>query len=243
MPQIRIGCSGWAYRDWKGPFYPADLKDRDRLGFYASVFDTCEINASFYRLPSEAAVAAWREGAPEGFVYAWKVSRFLSHNKKLNEPKDSIDLIFGRMAGLGDRQGPALLQLPPMLRRNDERLDAYLSLAPKGVRLTVEFRHPSWYDREVFDLLERHDAALCISDHHDAPSPWERTASWVYVRGHGPGGRYFGRYGEALEDWAGRIRRWSAEGCDVYAYFDNDIKAAAPADAQQLKAMLAAKHG
>ncbi len=239
MADIRIGCSGWAYKDWKGRFYPDGLKDKDRLAFYAGRFDTCEINASFYRLPSEAAVEAWREAAPDGFLYAWKISRFLSHNKKLNEPADSMNLIFGRMAPLRDHEGPALLQLPPMLRRNDERLEGFLRRLPKRTRCTVEFRHDSWYDPAVFDLLARHDASLCISDHHDAPSPWEATASWVYIRGHGPGGRYHGRYGEAaFKDWAGHIQRWSAAGKDVYAYFDNDIKAAAPADAEQLKGLL-----
>jgi uncharacterized protein YecE (DUF72 family) len=239
MAQIRIGCSGWAYRDWKGPFYPKDLKDKDRLGFYATRFDTCEINASFYRLPSEAAVQAWADAAPDGFVYAWKISRFLSHNKKLNDPADSMDLIFGRMAPLGDHEGPALLQLPPMLHRNDERLEGFLKRLPKRTRYTVEFRHASWYDAAVFDLLRRYDASLCISDHHDAPSPWEATASFVYIRGHGPGGRYHGRYGEKeLTRWADRIRAWADDGKDVYAYFDNDIKAAAPQDAEQLKALL-----
>ena len=240
MADVRIGCSGWAYRDWKGPFYPAGLRDKDRLAHYATVFDTCEINASFYRLPTEAAVQAWRDGVPDGFVFAWKVSRYLSHNKKLNDPKDSIDLVFGRMAPLGDRQGPALLQLPPMLRRNDARLAGFLELLPREVRCAVEFRHASWYADAVYALLERHDAALCISDHHDAPSPWEATARWVYVRGHGPGGHYRGRYGEAaLKQWASRIEAWRGEGRDVYAYFDNDIKAAAPADARQLKGLLA----
>ena len=239
MAQIRIGCSGWTYRDWKGAFYPDAVRQKDWLAYYATRFDTCEINGSFYRLPTEKAVAAWRDTVPDGFVFAWKVSRYLSHNKKLNDPKDSIDLIFDRMAPLGDRQGPALLQLPPMLRRNDERLEAFLKLKPRGVRCTVEFRHDSWYDDAVFALLERHDAALCVSDHHDAPSPWKATASWVYVRGHGPGGRYHGRYGDAaLKDWARRLRAWREQGRDVYAYFDNDIKAAAPADAQQLKALL-----
>ena len=239
MAQVRVGCSGWAYKDWKGRFYPADLKDRDRLAFYAARFDTCEINASFYRLPSEAAVAGWAEAAPEDFLYAWKVSRYITHNKKLKDCRDSIDLVFGRMAPLGEHQGPALVQLPPMLRRNDERLADFLGWLPKGLRVTVEFRHDSWYAPEIYDLLARHDASLCISDHHDAPSPWEVTASWVYVRGHGPGGHYHGRYGEAvLRDWAAHIRRWRDQGREVFAYFDNDIKSAAPADAEQLKGLL-----
>jgi uncharacterized protein YecE (DUF72 family) len=234
MADLCIGCSGWAYKDWKGPFYPADLKDPARLDFYAGRFDTAEINASFYRLPSEAAVAGWAAGVPEGFTFAWKVSRFITHNKKLKDCADSVALVFGRMAGLGARGGPALIQLPPQLHRNDQRLADFLKLLPAG-RHTVEFRHPSWYAPEVMRILSDHDAALCISDHHHAPAPWEVTASFVYVRGHGPGGRYHGRYGqEELTTWAGRIEDFRGRGLDVYAYFDNDIKSAAPQDAAVL---------
>jgi uncharacterized protein YecE (DUF72 family) len=240
MSDVRIGCSGWTYKDWAGPFYPPGTKDRERLEYYATRFDTSEINASFYRLPSEAMVEGWARRAPPGFLFAWKVSRFITHNKKLKDCADSVELVFGRMAPLADHYGPALIQLPPQLRRNDERLEAFLGLLPPGRRHTVEFRHPSWYDPAVFEILRRHDAALCISDHHSAPSPWQVTASWVYVRGHGPGGRYFGRYApEEMAAWAERIAAWRAEGRDVYAYFDNDIKSAAPFDAEVLKALLA----
>jgi uncharacterized protein YecE (DUF72 family) len=238
MASVRIGCSGWTYRDWKGPFYPARLKDADRLAFYATHFDTTEINASFYRLPSEVAVAAWVRNAPPGFLFAWKVSRFISHNKKLKDCADSIDLVFGRMAPLGRRLGPALIQLPPMLKRDDGRLAAFLDQLPKG-RRTVEFRHPSWYADAVLQLLADHNAALCISDHHHAPAPWEATADFVYLRGHGPTGRYHGRYPPArLAEWARRIEAWAADGRDVLCYFDNDIKAAAPADAGDLRRQL-----
>ena len=239
MSQLRIGCSGWTYKDWKGPFYPQKTPDRLRLEYYASRFDTAEINASFYRLPSEAMVEGWARRAPAGFTFAWKVSRFITHNKKLKDCADSVDLVFGRMAPLGEKLGPALIQLPPQLRRNDERLAGFLDLLPPG-RRTVEFRHPSWYAPEVFRLLAERDVALCISDHHSAPAPWEITASWAYVRGHGPGGRYRGRYppGE-LARWAGRIADWRARGLDVFAYFDNDIKSAAPFDAEALKALTA----
>jgi uncharacterized protein YecE (DUF72 family) len=236
MADLRIGCSGWAYKDWRGPFYPEGLKPRDQLAYYATRFDTAEINASFYRLPSEAAVQGWREGAPDGFLFAWKASRFLTHNKKLNEPEESLALILGRMAGLQEKYGPVLFQLPPMLRLNAPRLAHFLGLLPRDRRHTIEFRHPSWYEAEVFAMLADHDVALCISDHHDAPSPWEATASWVYVRGHGPGGHYWGRYApEALRAWAERVAAWRGQGRDVFCYFDNDIKAAAPADAQALK--------
>jgi uncharacterized protein YecE (DUF72 family) len=240
MSAVRIGCSGWTYDDWKGPFYPAEVPDRARLEHYATRFDTAEINASFYRLPSEKTVEGWAGRVPAGFVFAWKVSRFITHNRKLKNCADSVELVFGRMARLGTRYGPALVQLPPQLHRDDERLAAFLQLLPKGKRHAVEFRHESWYAPPVFRLLADFGAALCISDHHSAPSPWEVTASFVYLRGHGPGGRYFGRYSRAeLTRWARRIAGWRAEGRDVYAYFDNDVKSAAPLDALTLKRLTA----
>jgi uncharacterized protein YecE (DUF72 family) len=239
MPQLRIGCSGWSYKDWKGPFYPADLKDADRLAWYATRFDTAEINNSFYRLPTENAVAGWARRAPDGFVFAWKVSRFISHNKKLKDCQDSVDLVFGRMAPLGDKLGPALVQLPPQLRRNDERLETFIGWLPKGQRVAFEFRHDSWYDEGVYEILRRHNCAFVISDHHSAPAPSVVTADWVYWRGHGPGGRYQGRYpDEDLRRLAAEIGLWQADELDVYAYFDNDIKSAAPFDALRLKELV-----
>jgi uncharacterized protein YecE (DUF72 family) len=191
-------------------------------------------------MATELGVAGCRDQTPDGFLFAWKASRFITHNKKLKGVEDSIALVFGRMDGLGDRFGPVLFQLPPMLRRDDGRLRDFLVLLPKRRRHTVEFRHPSWYAPEVLQILADHDVALCISDHHDAPSPWEATARHVYVRGHGPGGTYRGRYGDrTLRDWARRIDAWRGEGRDVFAYFDNDIDVAAPADAETLRSLTA----
>lgn len=234
MSALRIGCSGWTYPHWAGLFYPAGAKDRDRLAYYATRFDTTEINGSFYRVPSAAAVENWRTRTPARFVFAWKLSRFITHNKKLKDCEESVAFIFGRMAALGGKLGPALIQTPPMLRRDDARLDAFLQMLPKH-RCAFEFRDASWYAPAVFKLLAEHDAALCISDHHAAPAPWEVTASWVYVRGHGPQGAYSGRYSKtALKRWADHIAAWRTDGLDVYAYFDNDVKAAAPHDAAAL---------
>ena len=236
MGVIRIGTSGWVYKDWKGPFYPPEVPGRAWLEWYAGRFSTTEINGSFYRLPSEACVAGWARRAPPGFVFAWKASRFITHNKKLKDVADSLQLVFGRMDPLGEHFGPVLFQLPPQLHLNRERLASFLALLPRHRRCTVEFRHPSWYEPAVMDLLHDHDVALCISDHAAAPSPWEVTASFLYLRGHGPTGRYFGRYEDAtLAQWAGRMADF---GGDVYGYFDNDIKSAAPQDASTLCGML-----
>jgi uncharacterized protein YecE (DUF72 family) len=238
-PRPRIGCSGWTYDDWKGPFYPETVKLKDRLRYYASRFDTTEVNGSFYRLPNESAVAAWAEQVPDAFCFAWKVSRYITHNKKLKDCQDSVDLVFGRMKPLGGKRGPALVQLPPMLHRDDERLKRFLGWLPKGERVTVEFRHASWYEDAVFDILRDHGVAFCVSDHHDAPSPWLATADFAYVRGHGPGGHYHGRYSDAeLDAWAQWIRKQGQAGLTVFNYFDNDVKSAAPQDADKLVALL-----
>jgi uncharacterized protein YecE (DUF72 family) len=232
QPSPRVGCSGWTYDDWRGPFYPETVRLKDRLTYYASVFDTTEINGSFYRLPSEKAVAAWADQAPEDFLFSWKVSRYITHNKKLKDCQDSVDLVFGRMAALGDKRGPALVQLPPMLHRDDERLKRFLSWLPRDQRVTVEFRHASWYEPAVFDILRDHGVAFCVSNHHDAPSPWEVTADFAYVRGHGPGGHYHGRYSKMeLERWADWIAGQQGKAVLVFSYFDNDVKSAAPKDA------------
>lgn len=239
MADLRVGTSGWSYKDWRGPFYPPETKASDLLAFYASRFDTTEINASFYRVPTEKAVAAWRDGTPDGFLFAWKASRFITHTKRLRDVDESLQFVFGRMAALDDRFGPVLFQLPPNLKRDDERLAGFLGKLPRDRRHVVEFRHPSWYEAGVFDVLREHDAALCVSDHHHAPAPWETTAGFAYVRGHGPTGRYHGSYSDdMLADWAGRIGHWRGRGVDVYVYFDNDVKSAAPQDAERLLNLL-----
>jgi len=242
MADVRIGCSGWVYRHWKGGvFYPEGLRAADELAFYASRFSTAELNGSFYRLPTDKAVDGWRERTPDDFVFAWKASRYLTHQKRLKEPEDSVALMFSRADRLGEKLACVLYQLPPSLKRDDERLAACLKVLPKNRRHAFEFRDPSWYEAPVFDLLREHDASLCLSDHHHAPAPWEATASWVYVRGHGPTGGYWGSYSdETLSRWAAQIRLWRSEGRDVFCYFDNDIGGAAPQDADRLTALLEA---
>src|SRR4051812_22397582 len=143
MVEARVGCSGWVYPHWRGTFYPDKMRQADWFAYYATRFDCCEINGSFYRLPSEKAVAAWAAAAPPGFQFAWKASRYITHNKKLLDCRDSLALVLGRMAPLGAAAGPALFQLPPQVRRNDERLAAFLGWLPRDHRVTVEFRHPS----------------------------------------------------------------------------------------------------
>lgn len=238
--ELRIGTSGWLYKGWRGPFYPKGVRQKDEFAHYASLFDTVELNGSFYRLPIETAPARWRDQAPRGFLYAWKYPRWLTHYYKLKDPAASYALVFGRMKGLGPTEGPVLFQLHPRMVKDRDRLATALKLLPKTKRAAYEFRHLSWYDEDIFSLLADHNAALCISDHADAPAPWRATANWIYIRGHGSSGRYHGAYSDAaLRTWAKRIRDWRTQGKDVFCYFDNDIGAAAPHDALRLKRLLA----
>jgi uncharacterized protein YecE (DUF72 family) len=214
------------------------MRIKDFLSYYASQFDTVEINNSFYRLPTEKAVRAWHDGTPDGFVFAWKVSRFITHVKRLKDIDDSIERVVGRMGGLAEKFGPVLFQLPPTFKaeaETRERLARCLARVPRQHRYAFEFRHPSWYENATLDLLRDHNAAFCISDHADAPAPWVATADFVYVRAHGISGRYAGSYSaETLREWARRIASWREARRDVYVYFDNDIRSAAPGDARAL---------
>jgi uncharacterized protein YecE (DUF72 family) len=243
MSEVRIGTSGWHYQSWWGPFFPEGVKKKDALRYYASQFSATELNAPFYRTPTLAAVEAWVEQTPDDFLFAWKASKFITHWKRLSEKsKNSIELLDSRLTVLGRKRGPVLFQLPPQFEANRDRLAAFLDMLPNQWRCVFEFRHRSWYDDAIVELLRAHDAALCISDHHDAPAPWIVTARHVYLRPHGPGGRYRGSYDdETLRDWTRRIRRWQREGRDVFCFFDNDQKSAAPKDARRLIDLLASK--
>jgi uncharacterized protein YecE (DUF72 family) len=240
MDKVFIGTSGWTYDGWRGPFYPQDVPKKDWLRWYADQFPTAEINGSFYRTPSLEAVRAWREQTAKGFVFAWKASKFITHWKRLSDKSEnSIALIEERLKILGRKAGPVLFQLPARFTADRDRLASFFRLLPRRWCCAFEFRHASWYEAPIFDLMREHDIALCISDHHDAPAPWEVTAGHVYWRGHGPGGAYKDNYSDAqLRRLAREIKTWRRARRTVYAYFDNDQKSAAPADAKRLMRML-----
>jgi uncharacterized protein YecE (DUF72 family) len=237
--RVRIGTSGWHYDSWRGPFFPEGLGLKHRLQYYASQFDTAELNGVFYRTPTPQAVQRWYAETGDDFIFSWKASKFITHWKRLSQNAvNSLTLLEERLSLLQEKAGPVLFQLPPHFEADEGRLTAFLELLMRKRRYCFEFRHPSWYAPRILRLLQTHNIALCLSDHHDAPAPWKRTADFVYIRGHGPGGRYRGRYtAPALERWASRIRVWRARH-DVYVYFDNDQKSAAPADALKLKQLL-----
>jgi uncharacterized protein YecE (DUF72 family) len=243
MAQVLVGTSGWHYQSWRGPFFPPNLMIRHQLTYYATQFPTAELNGVFYRTPTEAAVAGWRDQTPDDFLFAWKASKFITHWKRLSDRcLNSLELLESRLAILDHKAGPVLFQLPARFTVDEDRLASFFKLLSDKRRYSFEFRHPSWYCPRVLRLLADHNAALCVSDHHDAPAPWRRTADFVYVRGHGPTGHYRGRYPPAtLRDWAARIRSWRKQGCDVFVYFDNDQKSAAPRDASCLVRALRAR--
>jgi uncharacterized protein YecE (DUF72 family) len=237
-----IGTSGWSYDGWRGRLYPETLPKKDWLRYYATQFNSTEINGSFYRTPSLEAVRSWRSQTPKDFVFAWKASKFITHWKRLTAScENSIALMETRLKALAPKAAIVLFQLPAHFRKDAARLESFLQMLPCWHRYAFEFRDKGWYADDVFDVLHCHDAALCISDHADAPAPWLVTARHVYVRGHGPSGRYHGSYpARTLERWAAAAAAWRAEGLVVFVYFDNDQKAAAPKDARRLIALTGA---
>jgi len=233
---VFIGTSGWNYKHWLGPFYPPGLPARNMLAWYAERFDTVELNNTFYRLPTENAVSSWRSSSPENFRFAVKGSRFLTHMKKLRDPEAGIARFFERMSLLGDKIGPVLFQLPPFWEADCPRLDAFLAALPPDFRYAFEFRNETWNNEEVLATLRKHNAGYCIFDLAGYRSPLTVTADLVYIRLHGPGGKYQGSYPDpALHEWASRIKAWRAESRTIYVYFDNDDSGHAPANALRLR--------
>jgi uncharacterized protein YecE (DUF72 family) len=238
--QVRIGTSGWVYPHWRGVFYPHRLRVADWFAFHARHFDTVEINNTFYRLPSEEAFDLWEEQAPPGFVYAVKVSRFLTHRKKLKDPEGLLDTFLGLARRLKGHLGPLLYQLPPRWRCNVPRLRHFLGLLPGDLTHVFEFRDPSWCISEVRKLLEETGTGYCIHDMPGFDCPAWVTGRTIYLRFHGPGQkRYAGRYSRArLRDWAGRIDGYRRAGHDVFVYFNNDQAGHAVTNARELREAL-----
>ena len=236
---IRIGCSGWNYRHWRGRFYPEKLPIKRWFAFYAEHFNTVEINNSFYRLPAPDIVSQWRDQAPGGFRYAAKANRYLTQARKLKDCEEPMARMMASFDRFGPTLGPILYQLPPQLTVNVERLERFLRILPPGASNIFEFRHGSWYSDDVFALLDRYGAGMCVHDMPGSSSPRLAFGSTAYLRFHGGEGKYWGRYSQALLlEWAGWMRRQSDAGRAVWAYFNNDADAAAIDDALALKAML-----
>jgi uncharacterized protein YecE (DUF72 family) len=234
--RIRIGCSGWEYRHWRGSFYPQDLPLARWLEHYAAEFETVELNGTFYRLPEADTFDRWRTRVPRAFRYAVKASRYLTHVKRLRDPGEPLDRLWSRAEHLQDRLGPMLYQLPPRWRRNIGRLETFCAALPADGRHAVEFRDRSWHHPDVYRVLERHRVALCLHDMPEADAPDEPVGPFVYVRFHGRGGRYAGSYApQTMGAWARRLAAWSQAGLDSWVYFNNDLGGHAPRDAMRLR--------
>jgi uncharacterized protein YecE (DUF72 family) len=237
MKSVRIGCSGWSYQSWRGRLYPKGLPQNRWLQRYAEVFDTVELNNTFYRLPRESAVADWVERSPEDFLFAVKASRYLTHVKRLANLSDGVARFYERIAPLAGspKMGPVLWQLPANFRRDDERLASALEQLPDG-RHCIEFRHASWFAADVYALLREHGVALVVGDHPERPfQAHELTTDWTFIRLHyGARGRS-GNYSRAeLERWKRRIAAWRSR-VEVFAYFNNDWEGFAVENGRWLK--------
>jgi uncharacterized protein YecE (DUF72 family) len=230
---ILVGTSGWQYRDWRGRFYPEKLPQKAWLEHYAERFATVEINNAFYRLPARETFVQWRERTPDDFCVGVKMSRYLTHIKRLKDPAEPVKRFLDHADGLGDRLGPVLVQLPPNLKGDAEALNAALDQFPRDVRVAVEPRHDSWWTDETREVLTKHGAALSWADRQGRPrTPLWRTADWGYLRFHEGRATPRPRYGRsALRTWAGRLKDAFGADADAYVYFNNDPGGAAVVDA------------
>ena len=240
MTEYRVGCSGWSDKHWRGDFYPRGVPVARWLEHYAQTFDTVELNDTFYRLPSEAAVKSWRERTPPDFCFSAKVSRLITHFRRLRNCEEALDLYLQRIRLLGGMLGPLLYQLPPNFECDIELLELFLALLPRDLSHVFEFRNVSWWRQEVYEALRRHDAAFCIYDMGKTATPLVATSPLAYVRLHGPQTPYSTGYTDAaLEDWARRLRALRSD--ESWIYFNNDVGGHAPRDARRLRQILSVK--
>jgi uncharacterized protein YecE (DUF72 family) len=232
---IYIGTSGWSYKSWARSFYPSDLPAARQFRFYATKFPTVEINRTFYRLPTQKAFDDWSRQAPRGFLYSLKGSRAVTHFKRLRPGARSLGLILSRSKSLGQHRGPILWQLPGTLEKDLGRLAGFLGTLNRQVRHAIEFRHPSWIDKEVFDLLRRHRIANVALSSRTMPICLEMTTDFVYVRFHGlEGGAAHDYSDRELRPWVKFLRERAKEGVPGFVYFNNDMNTRAPLNALRL---------
>ena len=229
---LYVGTSGWQYAHWKRVFYPDKLPQRGWLEYFADRFQTVEVNNTFYNLPERPVFEHWRRGSPRDFIFALKMSRFLTHLKRLHDPEEPVQRFMQRARGLGPKLGPVLIQLPPRFHQNVELLARTLKLFPPKVRISVEFRDETWFTPETQSLLEEHGAALCLADTPRRKQPMWRTADWGFVRFHeGKGSHAPGYERDVLRRWVDRIGETWPRTSDVYVYFNNDAAGYAIRDA------------
>ena len=234
-----IGTSGWHYDHWRKRFYPEKSSKAQWLAFYAGHFNTVELNNSFYRLPSENAFTNWYSSSPSDFTFAVKVNRFITHIKRLKDSEEAVANFITRARILKEKLGPLLYQLPPSMHRNDDLLELFLSGLPREIKHVFEFRHQSWLEEPVFEILRKYNAGLCVFDMPSFTCPLVATADFAYVRFHGSGRLYSSDYSdEELADWAEKIACLDNKLKAVYIYFNNDIEGFAVSNARALRSCL-----
>lgn len=245
MARVLIGTSGWTYASWKGTFYPTDLPSARYLEFFTKTFPTTEVNYSFYHLPKSATYEKWASQVSDNFIFSVKASRFITHIKRLIDVEEAWRLFLQHARSLGPHLGPILFQFPASFRRDDARLGAFLNMARTVVpgsgrlKMVFEFRHDSWFTGEIYRILSRHDAALCMADSPRYPRRQVITSDFVYVRFHGRNRLFASNYTKAeLAEEAKNIKRLLRDGHDVYAYFNNDAEGHAVSNARTLTAMM-----
>ena len=233
---IRIGTSGWHYNHWKELFYPPGLPKNKWFEHYAQHFDTVEINNTFYQLPKEVSLQRWHKQAPKNFLYAVKANRYITHIKRLKDTSEEVERFFDRIGLLKSRLGPILYQLPPSLRKDLDLLETFIKLLPRKLPAVFEFRHNSWFSEDAFKLLNKYNAGFCVHDLSGKQTPRVVTADIIYVRFHGPTGKYEGDYSKSmLQSWAKWLKDQAKEVRSIYAYFNNDIGGHAITNAKQLR--------
>jgi uncharacterized protein YecE (DUF72 family) len=236
---LKIGTSGWSYNHWQGLFYPKELSKEKWLEYYCQHFDTIELNNTFYHLPKLTTFEKWHQRTPKDFLFSVKASRFLTHILKLNNAREPLKNLLDNASGLQEKLGPILFQFPPNFGLDRERLKKFVKILPTDQRLAFEFRHPSWFCDEVYDLLKKNNLALTFSDTPNYPLVEKVTADFIYIRLHGHAKLYASKYSTAeLKNWAERIKNWRKQNLNVFVYFDNDASAYAIQNAQDLKKLL-----
>lgn len=230
--RIYAGTSGFSYKEWKGSFYPEDLPAAGMLRFYSARFPAVEINNTFYRLPNEATLVQWADQVPEGFRFVLKASQSITHRRRLKDVEEPLEYLLATSAALGNRRGPLLVQLPPNMKKDGERLDRFLDLVPRTTKVALEFRHPSWFEEDVYDVLRAHGAALCVADTDEDVGPLVPTTDWGYLRL-----RREGYDAAALQDWKTRIEQpsWT----EAWTFFKHEDEGTGPALASRFLALFA----
>lgn len=233
--KVHIGCSGWNYKEWQGEFYPEKLAKKNWLEYYSEKFDTVEVNNTFYRFPKEEHLENWRETVPEDFLFTLKGSRYVSHMKKLKGVKESVQKFSDAAHLLKEKLGCILWQLPPNLHRNDEKLENFCKDLNSKDKNVIEFRHGSWYDQGVYEILSKHGVSFCAISSPEFSEEMITTNQIGYLRFHGKGKNWYDYlYSEKeLEEWYQKIEKKDLK--EIYIYCNNDINANAPKNALQLK--------